>query len=341
MGAPGREDSAVALRRAPIGRPQDLLDDRGAVDPVGEGPPHELAGLLVPERRMATGADADLEVVPAGRALVREDPQSGLLLELGDETRREVRGDVQLTPSERFAERRALNLEANDEPVKVGRVGAPVAGVPAERDLLAALPALDEEGPAPDRRTRLRILDPVRPDAGQIDARERMARQDVPEQFPPAGETGAQDDLDRLRVESSNAANLRLVNILGARPEDRLVGEDEVRSGDRHPVAPAGLRANVVRQRERRPGRERDARDESRPPREIRTDVERRLEHLARDEPEGERSRSRGALVSERREAGGLPERPSVDDRPTHARRLRLRAAGARDGEQRDGERRG
>ena len=65
------------------------------------------------------------------------------------------------------------------------------------------------------------------------------------------------------------------------------------------------------------------------------------FENLASDEPEGERSRSRGALVAERREAGGLAERPPVHDGPTHARRLRNRAACARDGEQARSERRG
>ena len=51
--------------------------------------------------------------------------------------------------------------EAIDDPVEVGAMRSPVAGVSYERDLPATIPGPDEEGAAPDRLSRLGVVDPV------------------------------------------------------------------------------------------------------------------------------------------------------------------------------------
>ena len=91
----------------------------------------------------------------------------------------------------------------------------PVAGVADEGQLLPALAALDEEGAAPDRPTRLRVVDPVAPDLLEVLASKRVLREnDVEEGFSPGEEARAEDDANGLRIDGNHAADPGLVGIV-------------------------------------------------------------------------------------------------------------------------------
>ena len=80
----------------------------------------------------------------------------------------------------------ADSRESDDEPLDVGWVRPPVAGVAAEDELPAALEPLDEERATSDGSTRPRIVDPVAPDPREVRTAERVRREDVPEEVVPA-----------------------------------------------------------------------------------------------------------------------------------------------------------
>ena len=240
---------------------------------------------------MAAGADPERQVLlregrPGDDAPAR-DP-AGLRRELGGERRGKARwrrGEVDLVPPQR-PERvgRVVRRQGEDEPVEVGRVRPPVAGVPDQDEPPAGLEPADEEGAVADRPAGLRIVDPVTPDRRDVLAGQRVARQDEVEEAPPVGERLPQLDHERLRTELAEAADLR-VELAGALLRGRLpggeraVGELEVGRADLHAVVPARLRPDVVGERERLFA-DRHPRDEVRPEDEIRTDLEGALEHL-------------------------------------------------------------
>ena len=62
---------------------------------------------------------------------------------------------------------------------------SPVARVPDERQLLPALPALEQERATRDRPSCPRIVDRVLPEALEVAARKRMTRQDRAEEEAP------------------------------------------------------------------------------------------------------------------------------------------------------------
>jgi hypothetical protein len=116
------------------------------------------------------------------------------------------------------------------------------------------------------------------------------------------------------------------------------MGEDEVTSSDGPPVAPASLRAEVVREPERLRPRDLDSGDEVGTDT-IGTDLERTWEDLRQVGAGGVEPTAPKWI-----EAGGLEvagEDARNDDRAAALRRLlRCRAARPRDGEERGGDRR-
>ena len=228
--------------------------------------------------------------------------------------------------------------ESDDEPLDVGWVRPPVAGVAAEDELPAALEPLDEERAASDGSTRPRIVDPVAPDLREVRTAERVRRQDVPEESPPGREPRPQNHSHGLAINGTGTADggVEFTQLRGTVTAYRPQREDEVLRRDRDSVAPARLRTDVVGQREWSPPREVDPRDEAFLEREVGTDLERRLQNLL------DPVRAAQAAVREQDvETGGLGADHAKDERAAALRRLRGRAARSRDREERDGDRRG
>ena len=227
--------------------------------------------------------------------------------------------------------------ESDDEPVDVGWVRPPVAGVAAEDELPAALEPLDEERATSDRSTRSRIVDPVAPDLREVRTAERVRREDVPEEVVPARGPRPKNHSQGLAIDGTRTADggVELTDFRNTVTAYGLEREDEVLRGDRDSVAPARRRMDVVGQRERSPPREVDPRDEAFLVREVGTNLERPLQNLVN--PEEQPSVAlRGWDV----QTGRLGANLAKDKRAAALRRLRARAARARDGEERDGDRR-
>jgi hypothetical protein len=163
---------------------------------------------------------------------------------------------VQLTVPEPVDRVLALEPEVDDDPVEIRPVGPPVARIAHERQLATSLPGLEQEGTAPDRPACLRVVDPVAPDLRQVFAAEHMRGEDVREQPSPAGKAGAEDDLDRLRIDSADTTDVSVVLLELPQPctpgHPSPVREDEVPGRDRHIVAPARRAPDVVGEREGR-----------------------------------------------------------------------------------------
>ena len=84
---------------------------------------------------------------------------------------------------------------------------SPVAGVSYERDLRATIPGPDEEGAAPDRRSRPGVVDPVLPRTLEVLAGERVPRQDDVEE--EKRQSGKRSRRATLTVFGSSGTTLR------------------------------------------------------------------------------------------------------------------------------------
>ena len=176
--APGRrvtparveQDGAVARPVARIEPSQQLPGDGHAVDPVRQGATDELASCAA-KGRMTPRSDAEREMVPARRRGREDpDPRDALQVQMMLRSRLSTMSDC-ASPErvERLGRRRGgagLAAEAEHEAIEMGDVRPPVTGVADERELPAALPALNEEGATSDGATSLRVDDLVGPDAG-------------------------------------------------------------------------------------------------------------------------------------------------------------------------------
>ncbi len=255
-----------------------LPDERGAVDPVRE----RAANELVAERRVSVRSKLDRELLEVGthgrdHAHPRQ-PTKGR-----DKRWWTDLGDIELAAPQLLAGIGGRQRESDDEPLDVGRVRPPVAGVAAEDELPpAALEPLDEERATSDRSTRPRIVDPVAPDLREVRTAERVRRQDVPEESPPGREPRPQNHSHGLAIDGTRTADggVEVTELRGTVTAYRLEREDEVLGSDRDAVAPVRRRMDVVGQREWSPPREVDPRDEAFLEREVGTDLERRLQNL-------------------------------------------------------------
>ena len=222
--------------------------------------------------------------------------------------------------------------EAEDDPIQIGRMLSPVARIPDERHLLAALPGPDKKRAAPDRTSCLRVVDPVLPETLEVLAGKCVSRQDDGEEKPPVHEARAENNLDRLWVEPANAADTHaLISVRLVLPK-RLKCENEVLRADRDSVAPASLRTDVVDEGE---GLLRNDRriGEVRLERRVGQDLEGTREDLFQPEFP--------TRVDEHVETRRLAGRSRPDDERAAAFwRLRTHPARSRDGEERDGDRR-
>ena len=178
VGGLAREE-ACAVERPPRGSRGlglDLPGDGDAVDAERERTTHERRS----ERWMTARAHPESKVLRRRRRPRRHAPArkpSNLTCDLrAHEVAAEGQRDIDLVPPEWVEGIERVLAEAMDEAVEVRRVWPPVAGVPDEREALAALEGLDEEGAARDRPARPRAVDPVTPDLGYIQSRERVPR---------------------------------------------------------------------------------------------------------------------------------------------------------------------
>ncbi len=213
----------------------------------------------------------------------------------------------------------------------------PVARVAAEDELPAALESLDEERAASDGSTRSRIVDPVAPDLREIRTAERVRREDAPEEVVPARGPRPKNHTHGLAIDGTETPDggVEVTDFRNTVTSYRPQREDEVLRRDRNSVAPPRCRMDVVGQRERRPPRELDPRDEAFLVREVGTNLERPLQNLVN--PEEQPSVAiRGWDV----QTGRLGANLAKDKRAAALRRLHARTARPRDGEERDGDRR-
>ena len=187
-----------------------------------------------------------------------------------------ARGDVELAAPQLIDGIGSRLRESDDEPLDVGWVRSPVAGVAPEDELPAALEPLDEERATSDGSTRPRIVDPVAPDLREVRTAERVRREDVPEEVGPARGPRPKNHSQGLAIDGARTPDggVEVTEFRGAVTAYRLQREDEVLRRDRDSVAPARLRADVVGQREWSPPREVDPRDEAFLVREVGTDLE-------------------------------------------------------------------
>jgi hypothetical protein len=172
--------------------------DCDAVEAVRERAPHELAR----EGWMAAPSQPDGEMRPYPAGTV-DRFNTGLSSQVGPS-----RDDVELASTQGL--RCAVDLEAENESVEIGRVRSPIAGVPDERESLPAFPPFDEEGTARDWLACLRVVDPVPPEVStpEVVAAKRVPGKDDPEQALPAGSAGVQHDSHVLAL---SARTLRTV----------------------------------------------------------------------------------------------------------------------------------
>ena len=251
-----QEHGAIARSVARVERAEELPDDLDPVDPVRERPTDEL--LL--ERRMPAGTDPDVQMLPGVRER-RDDFDPRHAPQLGDDLGVPRLGEVALARAEPFEYLRRSRssttlLKLDHDAVQMREVRPPVVAVPDQRQLLAAVPVLDEEGAAPDRPARLRVHHAIAPDGFEVLAAEHVRREHGPEETSPARDPGTKDDPEGLRVDLADRLHRAVVCgtgvIRGEQLQDRGVGEDEVPSGDGDTVAPAGFGTNAVGEREGR-----------------------------------------------------------------------------------------
>ena len=164
-----------------------------------------------------------------------------------------ARGDVELAAPQLFAGIGRRLRESDDEPLDVGWVRPPVAGVAAEDELPAALESLDEERAAPDGSTRPRIVDPVAPDLREVRTAERVRREDVPEEVVPVRGPRPKNHSHGLAIDGARTSDggVEVTDFRNTVTAYRPQREDEVLRRDRDSVAPARRRMDVVGQRER------------------------------------------------------------------------------------------
>ena len=159
---------------------------------------------------------------------------------------------------------------------EIDMVESPASRVPNQGQLLGPLPAERGKGPLPigspaglSIRSRQTVARSSPTSAGGRTTRNRLRQ--------PAKR--AEDDPDRL-AEGADASNHGAVDVRGGVREICPVGEDEVLRVDSHPVAPVGVGADVVGERE---GRLLDTQlAETSPAEAYRSEAERALEHQLR-----------------------------------------------------------
>ena len=246
--------------------------------------------------------------------------------------------DVELAAPQLLSGVGYRHRESDDEPLDVGWVRSPVAGVAAEDELPAALKPLDQERATSDGSTRPRIVDPVAPDPREVRTAERVRRQDVAEEVAPSRGPWPENDSQGLAIDGARTPDggVEVTELRGSVTAYRLEREDEVLRRDRDAVAPARLRADVIGQCERLPRRVVDPRDEAFLVREVGTDVEGLLQNLLAPDHLPPLIAAHGQNVQTGRLGGH-----ANDERAAALRRLRRRAARSRDGKERGCDRRG
>src|SRR4029453_8895360 len=138
------EDRAVRGPNLRKEVPEERTHDRDPVDAVGE----HAADELRLEGRMSIGLKTYLQVLEVDSRRIQ-------VLEAGDasELGLEVRVEPGVVDIE-FALAQGCNrvrAEAEDQPVEIGEMRPPIAGIPSKREALASVPAFEEEGAASDR----------------------------------------------------------------------------------------------------------------------------------------------------------------------------------------------
>ena len=254
-----------------------LPDERSAVDPVRE----RAANKLVSERRVSVRSELDGELLEC-RACRRDQPNPRLPPNGRDDRWWNAHGDVELAAPQLVAGIGSRRRESDDEPLDVGWVRSPVAGVAPKDELPAALEPLDEERATSDGSTRPRIIDPVAPDLREVRTAERVRRQDVPEEVAPARGPRPENHSQGLAIDGARTPDggVEVTELRRGVTAYRPEREDEVLRRDRDSVAPARLGMDVIGQCEWSPPREVDPRDEAFLVREVGTDVERLLQNL-------------------------------------------------------------
>ena len=330
------KDNAVQRPWCPLDVGEQFPHDCDAVDAVRECATNELVlGPVRDERRVAAYAHSDVQMLPAGiRRKAKTDSRH--LPERGYQVLAELTlDDVHLAVPEQIGDLgvECVCLKANDYAIQVRAVWPPVVGVTPKDKLLPTVPPFEEESAASDRPARARIVDRVPPDVLEVLPLECVLwEHEVEQRLSPEEEPRTEDDLDSLRIDATDTEDSGLVRIVFTRwvLQSRPIGELEVTGSNRNSVAPASLGADVVSERERRLRRDVDVRDELRATAVTGTDLVRAVENR--------RGNGVQALTDEDVEARELHGR---DHHCAAAlRRLRVRAARARNPEERDGDRR-
>ncbi len=155
-----------------------------------------------------------------------------------------TRGDVELAAPQLIAGIGSRLRESDDEPLDIGWVRSPVAGVAAKDELPAAFEPLDEERAASDGATRPRIGDPVAPDPREIRTAKRVRRQDVSEEVVPARGPRPENHSQGLAIDGTRTADggVEVTDFRSTVTAYRPKREDEVLRRDRDSVAPARRR---------------------------------------------------------------------------------------------------
>ena len=144
----------------------------------------------------ARSVRAGREVLEAG-AYGRDQAHPGQPTNGRDDRWWNAHGDVELAAPQLLAGIGRRPRESDDEPLDVGWVRPPVAGVTAEDELPAALESLDEERAAPDGSTRPRIVDPVAPDLREVSNRGARAPGGCSRRSRASSRTSAEEPLAR------------------------------------------------------------------------------------------------------------------------------------------------
>jgi hypothetical protein len=241
---------------------------------------------------------------------------------------------VGVTPPDRAGEVVRAE-EAEDEAVEICDMRPPVPRVPAKHELLAALPALDEEGSACDRPPRRGIVDPVPPNRPEVRAEQGVSREDPRRVAAPVRERRAELGRHGLRVPRVGAAHLRAPPAKAA----DVQAEEEVRGREGPAVAPARLGSDAVAKPQRPLREDVHARDEvgtvREPGSQLVVALEHEIDRCEENEPAG-----RACGVEEVQARPFLGRLHRDDDGPAAFWRLRTGAARAGGGEKRDGDRR-
>lgn len=226
----------------------DLPDEPATIDAVRE----RQANELVAQGRMASRPEPEVEMLECSRRC-HGDADSALLSNSRKEVGWHTCGDVELSRSKLVDRIRGRWDEPHHDAVEIRRVRPPVPGIPAQDELSTAVPAFDEEGAAPDRLSRPRVVDAGAPHFPEIRSAERMLGKNVPEQLPPAGRPRLQDDTERLGIDGMDAANdaVKRSQVWPSVRSYRVQREQEVACRYRLAVAPRRVGTDAIRQRER------------------------------------------------------------------------------------------